>query len=106
MEVERKAWECPRCQKVNAPHVDQCDCAPDGMTYAEVVKKYFNGEDEPQPEQSPLTDLLRPPYKSGTVTSVVPADGSKWRIWYTTSNDAIDYSAYLLSVIVNGQRTQ
>ena len=25
---ERQAWECPRCQRVNAPHVDQCGCQP------------------------------------------------------------------------------
>lgn len=23
---EQKAWECPRCHKVNAPHIDQCSC--------------------------------------------------------------------------------
>ena len=22
----KSAWECPRCHKVNAPHVDQCSC--------------------------------------------------------------------------------
>jgi hypothetical protein len=22
-------WVCPRCGKVNAPHVDQCTCEPD-----------------------------------------------------------------------------
>ena len=22
------AWECTRCNKVNAPHVDQCNCKP------------------------------------------------------------------------------
>ncbi len=21
-----KGWECPRCHKINGPHVDQCDC--------------------------------------------------------------------------------
>ena len=26
VEVERKAWVCPRCDVVNAPHIDQCDC--------------------------------------------------------------------------------
>lgn len=24
--LERKPWICPRCQKVNAPHADQCKC--------------------------------------------------------------------------------
>lgn len=27
-DAARAAWQCPRCQKVNAPHVDQCGCAP------------------------------------------------------------------------------
>lgn len=26
--MTRTAWECPRCQRMNAPHVDHCDCAP------------------------------------------------------------------------------
>lgn len=25
-EPERAPWECPRCHRVNAPHVDRCDC--------------------------------------------------------------------------------
>lgn len=24
--VVRAAWTCPRCSRVNAPHVDQCSC--------------------------------------------------------------------------------
>lgn len=24
-------WVCPRCQKVNAPHVPSCDCKPTGV---------------------------------------------------------------------------
>lgn len=24
------AWECPRCHRINAPHVDQCTCDSDG----------------------------------------------------------------------------
>lgn len=30
---ERKhsaAWECPRCQRINAPHSERCDCGPEG----------------------------------------------------------------------------
>lgn len=23
-----RGWECPRCQKIHAPHVDECDCKP------------------------------------------------------------------------------
>lgn len=82
VEVERKAWECPRCKRVNAPHVDRCDCAPEGMTYAEVVKKYFDGEGEKQPEQSPLTVTLKPPYEIGTETNVSKLPPGT-RIWYT-----------------------
>ena len=26
--IGRTAWECPRCHKVNAPHVEKCDCVP------------------------------------------------------------------------------
>jgi hypothetical protein len=29
--IGRTAWECPRCHKVNAPHVDKCDCVPTGI---------------------------------------------------------------------------
>lgn len=29
MSVERKAWECPKCGRVLAPHVDECPhCVP------------------------------------------------------------------------------
>lgn len=28
MMTERKAWECPRCGRMNAPHTDHCDCGP------------------------------------------------------------------------------
>jgi hypothetical protein len=24
--MEKQAWECPRCKKINAPHIDQCKC--------------------------------------------------------------------------------
>lgn len=32
---DRVAWECPRCQRVNAPHVDACPCpaAPQSNAY-------------------------------------------------------------------------
>jgi len=23
---QNKGWECPKCGKINAPHVNQCDC--------------------------------------------------------------------------------
>lgn len=25
--TQRRAWECPRCNRINAPHVDQCSCS-------------------------------------------------------------------------------
>jgi len=28
-ENDNKGWECPKCGKVNAPHVNQCDCVKD-----------------------------------------------------------------------------
>lgn len=30
----RCAWECPRCHRINAPHVDKCDCQ-----HAELAKE-------------------------------------------------------------------
>lgn len=26
--MERTSWECPRCQRMNAPHLDYCSCPP------------------------------------------------------------------------------
>lgn len=26
--IKREAWECPRCHKINGPHIDQCSCHP------------------------------------------------------------------------------
>jgi hypothetical protein len=25
----RQPWECPRCHRINGPHVDHCDCKPE-----------------------------------------------------------------------------
>lgn len=33
----RSAWECPRCQKVNAPHVDQCPCVARAWTFTTTI---------------------------------------------------------------------
>jgi hypothetical protein len=35
----RQAWICPRCNKVNAPHVDACDCPS-----VNVVPSVFGAE--------------------------------------------------------------
>lgn len=29
----RAAWECPRCRRVNAPHLDHCDCQPGSFSF-------------------------------------------------------------------------
>ena len=31
------AWVCPRCSKVNAPHVDQCPCPTTEWTSDQIV---------------------------------------------------------------------
>lgn len=52
---DHTAWECPRCHKINAPHVNQCECKPEneGMTYPEIAEKYFPPivvQPEPEPD--------------------------------------------------------
>lgn len=27
-DIDRVAWECPKCGAINAPHVDRCNCSP------------------------------------------------------------------------------
>lgn len=55
---ERNAWECPRCHKVNAPHVDQCSC--DGNAVIGIPLP-------PQPIVPPVTVPYVPwPYSTGT----------------------------------------
>lgn len=29
----RAAWECPRCRRVNAPHLDHCGCLPGSFQF-------------------------------------------------------------------------
>jgi ribosomal protein S27AE len=26
-----KGWECPKCGKINAPHINQCSCVKENM---------------------------------------------------------------------------
>lgn len=33
----KAAWECPRCHKVNAPHVDQCSCSATSSNVGSAV---------------------------------------------------------------------
>lgn len=28
-----QGWECPRCRKINAPTVTQCNCTPTGIKW-------------------------------------------------------------------------
>jgi hypothetical protein len=40
-EPPRQAWICPRCLKVNAPHMDQCDCKPTSILDTGSGSKIF-----------------------------------------------------------------
>ena len=35
-------WLCPRCKKVNAPHVRQCDCEPDAVAIKGFVPETYS----------------------------------------------------------------
>ena len=32
-----KGWECPRCGRINAPWVRQCDCSPSTSTWDKIT---------------------------------------------------------------------
>lgn len=32
-----KGWECPRCGRINAPWVRQCDCSPSTCTWDKIT---------------------------------------------------------------------
>lgn len=70
--MERTAWECTRCHRINAPHVDRCDCEPTErrMTYEEVRDAYFPRKTSKDSVGTPY-DWWHPgyPYRI-TVTSV------------------------------------
>jgi len=51
---DRFPWECPRCHRVNGPHIDQCPCGPDGGVAAEVPA--------PAPSQPPATVTMTHPW--------------------------------------------
>lgn len=36
-------WVCPRCGRVNAPHVDQCVCKPDELQGVITVWPPYDG---------------------------------------------------------------
>mgnify|MGYP007083421604 CR=1 FL=1 len=56
--MTRTAWECPRCQRMNAPHVDRCDCAPNTP---EIVP--------PRTPAPSLPNPFKPFDTSGTITT-------------------------------------
>lgn len=43
--AENNSWECHRCNKVNAPHADQCSCSADviALPYAQPMPCLSNG---------------------------------------------------------------
>jgi len=47
----RAAWECPRCHRINAPHVDKCDCVekPERMEWPipSIIYPYWYVEPTP-----------------------------------------------------------
>ena len=63
-------WECPRCGRINAPWVRQCDCSPSGWTISTTTtsgdewwKPYINSDTfRIHPESDPI-------YTSSSVNS-------------------------------------
>ena len=35
--TSEKGWECPRCKRINAPWVRQCDCSPSTYTWDKIT---------------------------------------------------------------------
>ena len=35
--TSEKGWECPRCGRINAPWVRQCDCSPSTSTWDKIT---------------------------------------------------------------------
>lgn len=69
----RHAWECPRCHRVNAPWIDNCECEP--VDTAKLVEQapywpnypYTWPWTQPQYPQHPITWT--------TTTGTLPNDG-------------------------------
>jgi hypothetical protein len=55
---ERQAWECPRCNRMNAPHADYCDCASGNVS----------------PDFVPLPPVLQPPTSPYRITWRIVGD--------------------------------
>jgi hypothetical protein len=47
-----QGWECPKCGKVYAPHVDECKHCNEGMNMKEINEKYF--PNVPDSEEQPI----------------------------------------------------
>lgn len=66
--TEPKAWECIRCHRINAPHVDRCDCddnltvsqptsplPPYVLPYYPILPIWISPLTQPDPWQPPYT---------------------------------------------------
>lgn len=64
--LEPKAWECPRCHRINAPHIDHCDCYEEGRETTAApdtpLEPFTYGGKVPIIIYQPTPDYLRPPY--------------------------------------------
>lgn len=78
-----QGWECPRCGRINAPWVRQCDCSPSGWTITTTTaaddewwKPYLTSDTfRIHPESDPIYTVGGS--DSNTNTTVV--DG--WRVF-------------------------
>ena len=76
-----EGWICPRCKKVNAPDVKQCDCKQEKNDFEEL-KKYI-GEPEPIPQYYPDWPYKPYPYPYWTHYPY-------YYVWTTTTSGASD----------------
>lgn len=89
---EPKAWECSRCHRMNAPHVDHCDCEPEHETTAappEIVRIYiFEGTHArviwptPLPDTNKWPPPLTAPYIVTCGTTVVDARSPAYTVQF------------------------
>ena len=59
----KSSWECHRCHKVNAPHMDQCSCSG---VQANVPNMFVPAEVTNGKNAQPVT-VRDPSWRSGTV---------------------------------------